>query len=389
MNILFLDSPSFGKEDMKRAFVNAGYKVISFYNDYVYNRIDKEFDLWLEQYLKRDNIAFLFSFNYFPSLSNGCQRHGIPYVAYVYDSPLSALYSTTLLNSCNHVFLFDGAVYEEFKQGGINTVHYMPLAVNVSRLDGIKVPKEALDTVSSEVSFVGSLYNEKHNLFDKLDGLDKYTKGYLDALMDAQMCIWGYYFVDEMLTPEIVDAMSKCAPYTIQPDGVETLQYIYSRYFIARRITALERQRLLKRVSKQYKLKLYTHRKPDNIPEADYIGAIDWEESMPAVFRHSRINLNISLRSIRTGIPLRAFDIMGAGGFLLTNYQSDLFKHFTAGQDFVYYESEDDMMNKIEYYMSHENERKEIAANGHEAVKQSHTYEHRVKEMLDIIRQTS
>ena len=46
---------------------------------------------------------------------------------------------------------------------------------------------------------------------------------------------------------------------------------------------------------------------------------------MPYVFRNSRINLNITLRSIKSGIPLRCMDIYGAGGFLLSNYQTDLF----------------------------------------------------------------
>ena len=38
------------------------------------------------------------------------------------------------------------------------------------------------------------------------------------------------------------------------------------------------------------------------------------------MFANSKVNLNITLRNIKTGIPLRALDIMGAGGFLLTNY---------------------------------------------------------------------
>ena len=52
---------------------------------------------------------------------------------------------------------------------------------------------------------------------------------------------------------------------------------------------------------------------------------------MPLVFQNSKINLNITLRSIKNGIPLRAIDIMGAGGFLLTNYQNDFGLHFTDG----------------------------------------------------------
>lgn len=383
--ILFLDSPSFAKEDIKEAFQRHGFEIIDFYNDSVYNREDASFDGWFEKLLKREDYAFVFSFNYYPLLSKGCDKLGVCYVSYVYDSPHVALYSTTILNSCNAVFLFDKETYLELRQGGIDTVHYLPLAANVKRLDSLVVPSSAMDRVCADVSFVGSMYDEGHNLFDRMAGLDDYTTGYLDALLDAQMRVQGYSFVEEVLSPEIISAMQKCLPYAPQPDGVESLSYFYSQYVIDRKLTSLERKHLLKKVSEQFPLKLYTHNPPKDMPKAEYIGAIDWEESMPAVFRYSKINLNISLRSIRSGIPLRAFDIMGAGGFLLTNYQADFFDYFVAGEDFVYYESEADLLHKINYYLTHEEERKQIAKNGHDKVKQQHTFHHRVEEMLKII----
>ena len=106
---------------------------------------------------------------------------------------------------------------------------------------------------------------------------------------------------------------------------------------------------------------------------------------MPLVFKQSRINLNISLRSIKSGIPLRAFDIMGSGGFLLSNYQEDFLENFTPGVDFEYYESEEDLLRKIDYYLTHEEERIAIAKNGHDKVAAAHTYRDRVREMLSGI----
>ena len=45
-------------------------------------------------------------------------------------------------------------------------------------------------------------------------------------------------------------------------------------------------------------------------------------------FRNSKINLNPTAKGIRSGIPLRIFDILSCSGFLLTNYQSELSDHF-------------------------------------------------------------
>ena len=45
----------------------------------------------------------------------------------------------------------------------------------------------------------------------------------------------------------------------------------------------------------------------------------------------------------------------------------------------------DDLINKCRYYLEHENERMEIAANGHEKIKAHHTYEMRLNEILNMI----
>ena len=96
---------------------------------------------------------------------------------------------------------------------------------------------------------------------------------------------------------------------------------------------------------------------------------------MPEVFATSKININISLRSILTGIPLRVIDILGAGGFCLTNYQVELSEYFENGRELVWFESPEDLIDKTEYYLSHDDEREQIAANGLEAAKRLFSYD--------------
>lgn len=74
----------------------------------------------------------------------------------------------------------------------------------------------------------------------------------------------------------------------------------------------------------------------------------------------------------------RAFDIIDSQGFLLTNYQEDFFDCFVPDEDFVYYSDAEDLMNKIEYYLSHEKERLEILRNRYAKILRYHTYENRI-----------
>lgn len=105
---------------------------------------------------------------------------------------------------------------------------------------------------------------------------------------------------------------------------------------------------------------------------------------MPYVFRHSRINLNITLRSITSGIPLRAMDIMGAGGFLMSNYQPELAEYFVDGQELVLFDSAQDMQWKLDYYLKHEEERRQIAKCGYEKVKRNFSYDILLKKIVRL-----
>lgn len=115
------------------------------------------------------------------------------------------------------------------------------------------------------------------------------------------------------------------------------------------------------------------------------MGTVHYLHEMPLVFHHSKINLNITLRSIQNGIPLRAMDIMGAGGFLLTNYQNDFNYHFIDGEDYVSFFTPTDMLDKIEYYLAHDKERQKIAESGWKKICNEHTYEKKLQEILDIV----
>lgn len=366
------------------AFRSKGFEVDFFYHEKIRDYLCKEFDNDFDDFVANRNYSFVFSFNYYPALSNGCQRNHLKYLSFVYDSPLVALYSYTLIHPCNHVFLFDKASYLDFAREGITTVHYLPLCANTDRLEAMTLPAEKRSIVSSDVSFVGSLYNEDHNFLDRMSDLDPYAKGYIDAIMAAQQKISGYFFIEELLTRDIIREMKKSLNYTPQPGGAESEAYVYANYFIARKITSLERQEVLSQVSERFDTKLYTHNATPTLPHIHNMGAVDYYDTAPHVFKNSNINLNITLRSIRSGIPLRAFDIMGAGGFLLSNYQEDFLDFFVPGEDYDYYDGTEDLLQKIEYYLSHEKERKEIARNGFYKVKKEHTYRNRVETMLSM-----
>lgn len=383
-HILIYDYKHYGVQDIKEAFERKGFEIDIFSRPLQDNLKDAEFEQELDKQIVSSNVVFVFSFNFYPIISNVCKSKGIPYVCWVYDSPLISLYSYTVINHNNFIFLFDSNQYNDLKGKGINTVYYLPLAANAERLDNYATYKKQYE---SDISFIGSMYDEeKHALYKRLyAGLNDYAKGYLDGLIQIQKNIYGSPVLESSITPELLQQMQESIFVTTNPDGVETPQYTYANYFLARRVTELERREVAERLGKIGTFQLYTGNSKSDIPNVRNMGPVDYYNDMPYVFKQSKINLNITLRSIVSGIPLRVFDIMGSGGFALTNYQQDMFEYFVPEEDFEYYADMEELEDKCRFYLEHDEIRKKIAKNGYEKIKKYHTFDVRVEEMLNIV----
>ena len=153
---------------------------------------------------------------------------------------------------------------------------------------------------------------------------------------------------------------------------------------MAAQITREDRLLALKLLSNHYDVALYSREKNDLLDKVRYMGTVDYDSDMPKVFKSSDINLNMTLKCIRSGIPLRALDVMGAGGFLLSNYQPELAENFIDGEEMVMYESIEDMYAKAAFYLKNPDIRREIAIRGHERVALEYGYEDRFDKMFSI-----
>lgn len=103
------------------------------------------------------------------------------------------------------------------------------------------------------------------------------------------------------------------------------------------------------------------------------------------IYNSSRLCLNMHHRQSKEGLNPRTFEILGAGGFQLVDYKTKMDDLFNVGQEIICYYNESDLLNKIEYYLENEDERKRIAQRGHDLVKKKHTYKHRVDTILNDV----
>lgn len=388
MNIVFCKWKCICEAGISDSFIKLGHNIISFDEESLDNDYDTKYLTKFVDFTSGlTNIDFVFTANYLPIIARACKLLKIPYVSWIIDCPLLTLFSETISYPTNYIFVFDKFQAEQIEPYNKGHIFYLPLGCDTNLYDSLTITPDDALKYTHDVSFVGSLYSEKnankYDLFTK--ELPEYLIGYINGLIAAQQNLLGYDVIYDSISDEFCDEFIKYSGIKFRPDYYNNKKYFISQYMINYKCTEIERKKLLNDISQNHNINLYTLSDSSMLPKVINHGPADSRTVMPKIFNLSKINLNITLRSIQTGIPLRIYDVLGCGGFLITNYQSELTELFTPGEDLVMYESHADLLEKIDYYLTHEDERMQIAYNGYNKVHTEHSLISRVSVLLSIL----
>ena len=347
----------------------------------------------VSKYLQDNPVDFVFSINFYPALSEVCNIYHIRYFSWTVDSPVLEIFTKSISNEWNRTFLFDRAQYNELIGYNPDRIFHLPLAANPEKMrsriekttgKAFGIATSCSNRFSHDVAFVGSLYSEKCP-YDEIKGLTEYARGFLQGIINAQKNVYGYYFVDEVLPDIIIEEIKAHVPNFDKLkdyDNYITDIIIASQFYIASKITTTERQELFKRISEKLDTHIYTASSTEMMPKIHNHGTCSTLTEMPVIFNSSKININTTSKAIRSGIPLRVFDILSCGGFVISNFQPELAEFFTPGQDVILYSSIDECVDLCRYYLENEAERRSIAEAGYETLCKFHTYKIRLAQMI-------
>ena len=395
MHILMYRWKAYNYRDIEQTFLLLGHTVDNIEQELGSYDVSPEFERVIEEKIRGTHYDMVFTVNYFPLISNVCERTGVKYVSWTCDNPLISMYHESVFHACNYIFTFDKTNYLEFRGMGVKHIWYLPLAVDTERMDALlgapEKPERRNATQDSEmrkyrgdVAFVGSLY--ERNSYDKIKNrLPEYLRGYFDAVMEAQLNISGANIVEPMLTTNILEQLQEYFQLEKSEGSFSDLGLIFQTTVLGFKIAEIERRRALIELSKHYRVNVYSNSDVSDLLRIQYCGSVDYWSEMPKVFRMSKINLNFTIPNIKSGIPLRIWDVLGCGGFLLTNYQAEIPYYFKEGEELVCFDSLEDLCEKVGYYLEHEEERKRIAWNGYRKVREKHSYIERIRTILDTV----
>jgi len=139
---------------------------------------------------------------------------------------------------------------------------------------------------------------------------------------------------------------------------------------------------LIKKFCKKNDLKFY-------FPESH--GAnLPWTfEDINKLYNQSKINIAFAQKDYPYGrrVNLRTFEICMSGNFQLLQFTSCVEEYFKVDKEVVCWNNENDLFEKILYYLENEDERAEIAKNGIKRAIKEHTWSVRFEKINSILKQ--
>lgn len=265
-----------------------------------------------------------------------------------------------------HVLSFDPTYLDVIASHSPGVCGFWPLAADQSEAGSIR------DEFRCDVCFVGGVIDQSA----RRSQLPPAMQAYVDQLVECKLDERSKDF-DQLAEENPIEEGKRIH---IQP---QVAHYLYweanNRYRI----------RLLESLT-DFDLRVYGNPDweillKDSPLKERFYGAIDPVNELPHMFASAKINLNIHSVQCMGSLNQRDFNAPVAGGFLLSDWVPAAADYFEPGSEAVYWNSVDDMRNKINYYLQRPDERAAIMRRGAMRVQNDHTYLSRVSELLKTV----
>lgn len=329
---------------------------------------EKQFE-GLKQQIQAAAGDIVFSVNFFARLSEFCSQEAIPYCCWILQLPNFDLYTPAVKNSCNYLGVCDSYLTEKLWQMGITKAFFLPDAVELG---------EPVQTVPDEREACFVAKHPKQILNTK--GMTLYGEGYLDAFIHAQRVLYGASILENGLIYRVQQEFMTCNP--IPADILPEMQKLFmaDRYF-APVCTGLQQKIFLQNFDS-----IMTIYSDDDFAEckAERRPLPESERERRKIYAGKEFTLVLTPHVLHDGISREVLEVIAAGGFPLCGFQKDYAYFFKKDENLVYFTNPTEFKQAIVRYGNSYEERERVRTAAYEAVREGHTYRHRISLMLEM-----
>jgi len=237
------------------------------------------------------------------------------------DDPYYTDFTGDIALRYEYVFTLEVNCVPFYQNLGCQKVYYLPFAVNPHLFH----PKRVSTSYQSDICFIGTAFWNRVHMIDRLAPL----------LANKKVVIAGYWW-DRLQNYSLLSSMIKLGDW-MSPE--ETASYYNGA-----------------------KIVINLHRSVDDSSMNENAN------QLPAV-----------------SVNPRTFEISGCGAFQLVDSRAELSNAYLPGAEVGTFSSYEELVDKINYYLSHDEERQQVALNGMLKTRQAHTYYKRLSTMMDHI----
>ncbi|MBN1577550.1 MAG: glycosyltransferase [Chitinispirillaceae bacterium] len=255
--------------------------------------------------------------------------------------------------------------------------YFLPLATD---LELFNPGAQRENTWDNDIVFVGNSYTKQ------MDGFLKIAPEFIDTLAPFLGEVVQRY--DENVEHDVEGHLAREVGKIRLPHGLS----FEKAYFIAKHAAGyFGRKRMIRSLIERYPgFRVYGEQGwLQELPDGR-LGTVKYYDTLCAVYRRAKITIDINRMVIRNGFTQRAFDVPASGGFLITSAKPVVYEYFvTSGpaREIAVFRSRKELIELVDYYLAHEDERLAIAQRGLKKVVTRHTYDHRIAEMFRVISQ--
>ncbi|OAT80383.1 hypothetical protein A6M21_13525 [Desulfotomaculum copahuensis] len=306
----------------------------------------------------------------------------IPFACLICDNPELIMKTLKWANcSLMHLFVWDEVYESELRKLGFNHTYPFALATNARRFAQIAANVNKEPEFRVPLAFIGSLPNSE-SIF-RLQNEIGLPSLLLEALLRVRKHnpLWTWRHCIHSLCENLGEESAKELELLVNSPGFDKVNL-----FLDWHLTYVNRSGIVQFLESEG-LNIWGGENWRSVlRDANaYRGRIDYETETPILYRSADIIIDVPSAQLLTSVNQRVFDVLAAGGFVVTHHQPDLDKFFKVGKEICSYRSKNELIKRIKHYLTCPDDRQEIIDAGRARVLKEHTYELRAKYLIDIM----